>query len=103
MGRCAAGLVIGRQRDERTLDAGHCGDDLFGRHPKGFKLARAAGGNGDREIDLGIGNEDVRDHAEGDDVAFEVRATDGSENSKHLFLRDVRHLKLPHLAVASAW
>ena len=71
----AAALLLRRQRHHGAGDAGDRLDDAFGRGAQRLQLLRPVGGHGDREKHLGIGDEDVGDHAEVDDVVLEIRTT----------------------------
>ena len=82
----AAALLLGGQRNDR---AGHAGDGLdhaLGGGAQRLQLLGAGGRNGDREEHLCVGDEDVGDHAEADDVALEVRTAHGLQAFDHGFL-----------------
>ncbi|URK89023.1 hypothetical protein LP421_14305 [Rhizobium sp. RCAM05350] len=46
----------------------------------------------DREIDLGIGNEDIGDQTQIDDIAVHIRSANASELIENLFLGHVGHV-----------
>ena len=54
----------------------------------GSSLLGAGGRNGDREEDLAVGDEDVGDQAEADDVAFKIGAVDRPELFEDGFFGD---------------
>jgi len=92
--RGARCLAVCRQRDQRALDARHGRYRLFGSQPQGLKRLGLIGRHGDRKIDFSIGDEDIRDHAAGDEVAFEIRTANLGECFQHLVLRYIRHVEL---------
>ena len=101
-GRCCGGplyrrsgcrrLLVGGQRHHGALDAGNLLDHPLGSGAQGIEFARAFGRYGDREIDLGIGNEDIGDQAHIDDVAVHVRPAHAFQLFEDLFLGDVCHV-----------
>lgn len=88
------GLLVRRQCDKGTLDAWHFLDDALGGEPHRLQLFGAIGRDGDGEIDLAVGDEDVGDHAELDDIVLEIGSTHGLQRFENLFLGDVGHSTL---------
>ena len=84
----AAALLLGGQRDDGAGDAGDGLDHALGGGAQRLQLLGARGRNGDREEHLGVGDEDVGDHAEADDVALEVRPAHGLQAFDDGFLGD---------------
>ena len=98
-GRTGPSLAAGGQRHHRTLDAGNGLGGAFGGFAQRFEFLRARGRNGEREIDLRIGDEDFRHHAEIHNIAFEIRSLDRSQFRQNLFFGHA-HLALHGFVVA---
>ena len=96
----AAALLLGGQRDHGAGDAGHRLDDALGGGAQRLHLLGAGGRHGDREEHLAVGDEDVGEEPELDDVAGEIRAVDGPETLQDGFLGNC-HLSNMMLPVAS--
>ena len=69
----AAALLLRRQRHHGAGNAGHRLDDALGRRAQRLHLLRARGGTV-IEKNTFVGDEDVGDQPEIDDVAGEIRA-----------------------------
>ena len=84
----AAALLLGRQRHHGAGNAGDRLDDALGGGAQRLHLLRARGRHGDREEHLLVGDEDVRDQPEIDDIAGEIRAVHGLQTVEDGFLGD---------------
>ena len=85
----AAALLFRRQRDHGAGDAGDRLDDTLGGGAQRLHLLGTGSRHGDRKEHLGIGNENLGNHAEVDDVAGEVRSVDRLQALDDDFLGDV--------------
>ncbi|MNL52654.1 hypothetical protein D3C87_1758480 [compost metagenome] len=86
-----AGFLFRRQGHQGALDAGNGLDRTIGSLAQRLQLVGTISGHGDRKVDLAVGNEDIADHAEIDDIAFKIRATHRLQRFKNAFARHIRH------------
>ena len=90
----AAALLLGGQRHHRAGDARDRLDRALGGGPQRLHLLRPRGRHGDRKEDLGVGDENLRNQSERDDVAGEVRAVDRPEAFEDGLFGDAHALRI---------
>ena len=88
--RCghAAALLLGGQRHHGAGDAGDRRHHALGGGAQRLELLGPLGWHGDREEHLAVGDEDVRNQPEADDIALEIGTLDGRQAFEDGFLGD---------------
>ena len=84
---CAA-RRFGRQHGVTPATPGDLGDDRSRPPCAAARAPRRGRRNGDRKIDAVVLDQDLRDEAQVDDIAFEIRPLDAAQLIENLRLRD---------------
>ena len=90
---CRPAFFLGGQRNDSAVDPRHRLDDTLGGGTQRFEFLRSRGRHGDREEHLVVGDENIRNQPELDNVAVEVRTSHRLQLLEHLLLRHACHSK----------